>query len=83
LTTAVAATASAEAMTVSISGSNTVLETANYVFTFTVDTAVADADYVAFTFPTEFFDRNATYSGTTCSPTCNVYIFGGSNMIYI
>lgn len=83
MTTAYAATASTATMSVSISGSNTVLETANYVFTFTVGTTVADTDYVAFTFPTSFFDRNATYAGTTCSPTCSVYILGGSNMIYV
>ena len=76
--------------TVVITGSNTVLQTANYQFTFdlTVNVKAPNTtptptlyDYIAFQFPDSMFDKYAIYSATA-DVAGDLYIFGISNMIY-
>lgn len=78
-------------MSVTVTGSDKVLDYSDYTFTFTTGAnTIGLADYIAFEFPDGFIYNMAGFEGgrsTQCSLPAlfcaKVYVFGVSNMIYL
>ena len=64
--TAYAATAGTDS-TVTFTGSNLVLGSTAYAFSFRAGAAIAVTDFFALQFPNDYFSKFADFSGVTCA----------------